>query len=173
VTAGERLAVELEDANRRLLELIAGLTAEQWRNPAANAPGWDFGEDERRTIGQVALHTANQHLVQLEIVRGVAEGRLPLPGNPSNADEAEANPDPDRPAVIRLLEESCRVAAEGLRELSDAQLARSMTFHGWTMTARQLAEQNQVGHVLWHIASIEAGLRPELAPGRPRPPAAS
>jgi hypothetical protein len=159
VNHGRRLAAELEEANRRLLEILAGVSEEEWARPAANAPGWDQGEDERRTIGQVALHTANQHLGQLEIVAGVAEGRVPAPGNPTNDAEAQANPDPDRAFVTALLEENCRSGAAGLRRLSDGQLARSLTFHGWTMTALELAEQNQVGHVRWHTASIEAALQ--------------
>jgi len=135
VSQGQRLAAELEEANRRLLEILSGVSDEEWAGPAANAPGWDHGEDERRTVGQVALHTANQHLVQLEIVVGVAEGRMPAPGNPSNEAEAEANPDPDRAFVSALLEENCRTGAAGLRRLTDGQLARSLSFHGWTMTA--------------------------------------
>jgi hypothetical protein len=159
LSQGERLAAELETANRRLLEILGGLTEEEWSAPAANAPGWDYGEDERRTVAQVALHTANQHLVQLEIVAGVAEGRLPAPGNPSNEAEAQANPHPGRREVNLLLEENCAAGARLLRGLTDDQLGRSMTFKGWTMTALELAEQNQVGHVLWHTAGIEAGLQ--------------
>jgi hypothetical protein len=165
MTGGERLAADLEAANRRLADLLQALSPQQWRGPAANAPGWDYGEDELRTVAQVALHTANQHLVQMEIVAGVAEGRMPEPGNASNAAEAEANPDPEREDVIRLLAENCRAGAALLRGLTDEQLERDLTFHGWTMTARQLAEQNQVGHVLWHTASIEAAVQ---APRRSR-----
>ncbi len=68
-TRGRQLAADLEAANADLIELVRGLTPEQWRLRGANAPGWDFGEDEARTIGQIALHTANHHLVQMAVVR--------------------------------------------------------------------------------------------------------
>jgi len=155
---GERLAVELEVATRRLVELLEGLSREQWRLGGANAPGWDYGEDELRTIGQIALHTAHQHLVQMEIAKGAAEGRIAQLAGPSNQQEAAANPDPDPKQVIRLLDTNCATAASMLRGLSDEQLDHALTFRGWTMTALELAEQAQIGHVLWHTASIKAAL---------------
>jgi hypothetical protein len=114
---GERLAAELEAANRGRVELLEAVTPEQWRVRGANAPGWDYGEDERRTVGQVALHTAHQHLVQMEIARGGAEGRIAQVAGAyaSNQEEADENPDPDPRHVLRLLEANCATAAAMLR----------------------------------------------------------
>lgn len=171
MSGGEDLAERLEAANRDLAALIEGLTDEEWGRHCANAPGWSYGEDERRTIAQVALHVANQHLVQAEIVAAVGQGRPPALSNPGNEEEAAANPAPAKDRVLALLEENCRAGAAVLRALSDEQLGRSTTFRGWTMTARELAEQNQVGHLLWHAAGIRASL--SGAPGTPRRPSAS
>jgi hypothetical protein len=68
------------------------------------------------------------------------------------------NPDPDRERVLALLASNGAAGADMLRGLSDEQLARRMTFRGWTMSAEELAVQVQVGHVRWHIASIRAAL---------------
>jgi hypothetical protein len=169
VTKGERLAADLKEANRAFVELVRGLTDEQWRARAANAPGYRYDDpgDELRSAGQVALHTAHQHLIQAEITRAVAKGETPAvaakPSPVANAEEAGANPEPDRAEVIRLLEANGDAAAEMLRGLTDDELARGMTFRGWTMTAEQLAEQGQIGHVRWHTASIAEALGREAA----------
>lgn len=154
---GPELAGRLEAVNRRFLAAIAGLTPEQWRLRGANAPGWDFGEDEVRSLGQIARHTADHHLVQMEIVFAVAQGRLPAPAEPDGpSGPAAGELDPAR--VGELLERNCAAAAAMLRRLSAAQLERDLTFRGWTMTARELAEQVLIGHVEWHLASLEATL---------------
>jgi hypothetical protein len=158
--ATERYADEFAAVNRELIELVEGLSPEEWRQTAANAPGWDFGEDERRTVGQVALHTANQHLVQLAIVLGIADGRIAQPGNPSNEEEAQANPEPDRGEVARRLQEHGAAAEAALRALGDDRLGSAVTFKGWTMTCREAIEQLQIGHPRWHLASIRAALAP-------------
>jgi hypothetical protein len=154
---GPELAAELEAANRELIELVERLTPAQWRLRGANAPGWDFGEDEARTVGQIALHSANQHLIQMELVRTIAAGETPGTGrSDAHSLEAAANPEPDRREVLRLLADNGTAAAAMLRGLSEEQLARRYTFRGWTMSAEELAEQDQVGHVRWHLASIRA-----------------
>lgn len=155
-TRGEQLAAELESANAELMGVVRQMTPEQWRLRAANAPGWDQGEDEARTVGQVALHTAEHHLVQRDIVRGVAEGTLSGPVAPPAPSGTAAEPDRER--VLALLAANAAAGAEMLRCLSDAQLASRMTFRGWTMSAEELAEQVQIGHVRWHLASIRATL---------------
>jgi hypothetical protein len=156
---GTELAADLEAANAELMELVRSLTPEQWRLRGGNAPGLGEVEgDETRTVGQIALHTANHHLVQMTIVSGVAEGTMPRLAHPDNATEAAENPDPDREHVLALLAGNGAAGARMLRGLSDEQLARQMTFRGWTMSAEELAVQVQVGHVRWHIASIRAAL---------------
>ncbi len=162
---GTRLAAELDEANRRFIALVHGLTADEWEMRGGNAPGWKFdsGEDEARTIGQIALHTANQHLVQMRIVCAVALGESPAPPGESspqaNAREAAENPHPNKDDVLRLLAENGAAGAAMLRRLTDEDLARRMTFRGWTMSAGQLAAQSQIGHVRWHTASIEEALK--------------
>jgi hypothetical protein len=153
-----QLAEEFARVNRDLIGLVDGLTSEAWRMTAANAPGWKFGEDERRTVGQVALHTANQHLVQLAIVLGVANGEVAQLRHPSNEAEALENPDPDREDVLRRLRENGEIVYGALAALSAEQLDRALTFKGWTMTCRETIEQLAIGHVRWHLASIRAAL---------------
>ena len=154
---GARLAGELEAVNGELMDVVRRLTADRWRLRGANAPGWDHGEDEERTVGQIALHTANHHLVQAAIVEAVANGRIDTAvQNTDNAQEAEQNPEPDPAEVLRLLAANGAAGASLLRGLSAEQLASRMTFKGWTMSAEELARQVQIGHVRWHLASIRA-----------------
>jgi hypothetical protein len=93
-TRGEQLASELEAANAELIQVVRQLSPAHWRLRGANAPGWDHGEDEVRTVGQIAQHTAEHHLVQMDIVRGVAEGSLVI-HHPAAAGPAEVEPEPD------------------------------------------------------------------------------
>ena len=104
MSRGEELADQLETASGRFIELVASLTEAQWRQQGANAPGYRFEshEDEARTVGQIALHTAHQHLVQMDIVSGIAAGEsfpAPTPSPVRNGEGAAANPDPDRDQV--------------------------------------------------------------------------
>jgi hypothetical protein len=155
-TRGTELAADLENVNAELIELLRGLAPDRWRLRGANAPGWDQGEDETRTVAQIALHTAHHHLVQMAIVRGVAEGTLTGPVATDGAAEGTADPDPDRDQVLELLARNGAAGAAMLRGLSGEQLANRMTFRGWTMSAEELAVQVLVGHVRWHLASIRA-----------------
>jgi hypothetical protein len=154
VATAEQLADVFARVNRELIELVERVSSEAWRITAANAPGWELGEDERRTVGQVALHTANQHLVQLAIVLGVANGEVAQVRNPSNEEEARQNPDPDRGEVLRRLRENGEIVYAALAALSAEQLDRAVTFKSWTMTCRETVEQLAIGHVRWHLASI-------------------
>jgi hypothetical protein len=158
VATADQLADRFMRANRELIELIESLPAEAWPLTAANAPGWEFGEDERRSVGQVAYHTANQHLVQLAIVLGVASGEVAQLRNQSNEEEALQNPNPDRDEVLRRLRENGDIVGRALAALTAEQLDRAVTFKGWTMTCHETVEQLAIGHVRWHLASIRATL---------------
>jgi hypothetical protein len=160
VVTAEQLADQFAALNRELIELVEAIPPEAWRVTAANAPEWEFGEDERRTVGQVALHTANQHLVQLAIVLGVANGEAAQLRSPSNEEEARQNPDPDRQDVLRRMRENGEIVYAALARLSAEQLDRAVTFKGWTMTCRETVEHLAIGHVRWHMASIRATLAP-------------
>jgi hypothetical protein len=151
-----QLAAEFNAENLRLIEVMEQLSPDQWRLRGANAPGYNYGEDERRTVAQIALHTANQHLVQMAIVRAIVEGRSePLQGVPTN-EEAVGNPDPEPAELLRRLRENGAAAAAAILDLAEAELDRALTFRGFTMTAAQAVEQLQIGHVRWHRTSIEA-----------------
>src|SRR5438094_880563 len=95
-TRGAELAADLESANAELIELLRRLAPDRWRLRGANAPGWDQGEDETRTVGQIALHTAEHHLIQMAIVSGVAEGTMTGPVPTDGAAQAPADLEPDR-----------------------------------------------------------------------------
>lgn len=161
---GEELAREFESANARFVELVRGLADEQWVATGANAPGYRFDDlvDEARTIAQIASHVANQHLIQMEIARGVVRRSMAAePGYASaqaNAQEVVMNPSPDRDEVVARLEAHGAVVAEFLLSLTAEQLGRSMTFKGWTMTVEQLVDQGVIGHIRWHTLSIEEAL---------------
>lgn len=157
-------AAEFELAVRDFTALVQSLTPEQWAMRAVNAPDVGLGEDERRPVGHVAWHTAMALRRQLAFVSAVAQGHRPEDMSMEelavhNARQAEANPDPDRDAVVQTLQEESQALAELLRQLTPKQLeGRGRTFdRDWSL--RSYIKGVVIFHLRWHQSSIEATIR--------------
>lgn len=158
------LRARFEAAVADFRALVNQLTPDQWRLPAANAPDVQLGRDEDRSVGHVAWHTAMAMRRQLRAVSAMAHGHQPEGMSFAELDEynagmAEANPDPDRDAVVQILAEEAGPLAELIGRLTPEQLKhRGQTFdRDWSL--RSYVENVIIYHVRWHAASIEATIR--------------
>jgi uncharacterized damage-inducible protein DinB len=145
------LAEQFQHANSEFLDLVEGLSDEQWRSPTAGE-GW--------AIGTVAHHVALSHASIARVVQLVATGQ-PLPPltmdriNEGNAQHAAQNPNPDRQETLELARSGGATATDVVRGLSDAQLAQTGHLLGRDWTAGEFAAAVLIGHVRGHTDSIK------------------
>jgi hypothetical protein len=151
---GVDLAVQFEAANAGFIELIEGLTAEQWA-AECTGEGW--------TANVVAHHIAESHQSLANLINTIANcGQVPVITadfvNGLNADHAERAAECRKDETLDLARAGGAQAASMLRTLSEEQLARTavMPAAGGEVDAATLSEVLLIGHIGMHLESIKA-----------------
>ena len=148
----EQLASQFEATNNDLLNLISGLSDEQWKKKCPDE-GW--------TVGVTAHHVAESIGTLAGLVQGVAAG-APIPPltmamlNEGNAEHATRASGVTREETVTLLRENITSGAAAIRGLSDEGLQKKASLPMGEMTADQIVELIMTGHAQMHIGGIKA-----------------
>lgn len=148
----EELATQFEQTNNDLLQLISGLSDQQW---AKQCP------DEGWSVGVTAHHVSESLGTLTGLVQGVAAGASLPPLtmemlNEGNAEHAARAVAVTRDETAQLLRDNIKAGASAIRALSDAQLENKATLPMGEMTAGQIIQMIMTGHTGMHIAGIKA-----------------
>jgi uncharacterized damage-inducible protein DinB len=151
----QALAEQYAQANRALVQTVAGLSARQWQAPCPDE-GW--------TVGATAHHLAMMVPLILDSARTIMAGQeIPADTvaltNQVNALHAVEHAACTREETIALLEQNGELAVAFVRGLSDADLERKAPlafFGGQEWTTRQWLENILIGHIGMHRPSIQA-----------------
>jgi hypothetical protein len=159
-TRAERFAAEFEAALRDFIELVGSLTVEEWRLVGQNYPQRMNGEDEGRTVGVIADHVADAGPMILGRIQAVLDGRPPPPldQRADNARHAAERVGVTSEQVIARLRASTAPIADALRAIPDDRLDLSVDTPVGPMTVAQRIERVLIGHVRYHLGSIQAAL---------------
>jgi hypothetical protein len=159
-TRGQALATRLEEATETLIAQVESCSEAQWRASAPN---------EERSVGTMVHHIA----VEAPIVAGwgaqVGNGEIPPITmeivHAENAAHAAEHASPDKAETLALLRRNTAIAADTLRDLSDAQLDRTVPLPllgGQPFSAQMIIELVLIGHIQGyphsHLPNIEAAL---------------
>jgi uncharacterized damage-inducible protein DinB len=150
MSKGEELAATFEQANGDIIKAVEACPDEKWSAKAA---------DEERNVSTIAHHVASSHLFIAGRVQSIATGgRLAPPDvDARNAEHAKEHPHPSKEETLALLKDEGAQAAEIIRGLSDDGLERSIEVPGrGQMSAGQVVEAVQIGHVNMHLPSLTA-----------------
>jgi hypothetical protein len=159
----DEIVAAFDRAHSDFMELVRGLTPEQWRTQAVNHPEIRLGpNDERRPVGVIVHHVASSYRALRNRCGAWMRGEdPPMPPPDINERHAAANPEPDRAETTALLEREADEVRRFIRSASDADLeARGQWFRGET-TAAQMLGETMPFHVDWHAGSIRASLAGE------------
>jgi hypothetical protein len=151
------LAEQFERAIGEFIDVVEGLSDEQWRTLCTN---------EARTVGVLARHVAAGIPFEMAVFREIAAGRQPSTITRAqlaemNAGDAERWARCAKDETLALLRDNAALAATEVRRLSDEQLARTGKYveeipGAWTV--EQWVERVLTGHVSGHLQSIRMAL---------------
>ncbi len=151
------LAEQFERAVGEFIDVVEGLSDEQWRTLCTN---------EERAVGVLARHVAAGIPFEMAVFREIAAGQQPSTTTRAqlaemNAGDAERWARCAKDETLALLRDNAAVAAAEVRQLSDEQLARAGRYieeipGAWTLD--QWVERILIGHVSGHLQSIRAAL---------------
>jgi hypothetical protein len=151
-----QLAGSIDAANLELIQLVRGLSEEQWQTVAND-------EGDGRPVGVIAHHVAHGHgdsLDWVETALSGAEVTITLDQQDAlNAEHAATYHDVTREETAELLESLGRELRDRVAELTDPQLDGT-AFHrgaGREMTVEAYARLGQ-RHVSGHLATIRKAL---------------
>ena len=150
MSKGEELAAAFEQANNAAVDAFKGFPASAWQT-TTEGEGW--------TVAALAHHVASGHEPIVGLLQGIAAGAQLPPLTPEaldqqNASNAAANSAADSAATIALMTEWGPKGAAALRSLSDADLAKTATIFGNSMSASDFAQGIMIGHVTGHLKSL-------------------
>jgi uncharacterized damage-inducible protein DinB len=147
------LADRLEQANNEMIAVVERTSDADWKADCPN---------EGRTVGVTAHHLAGGLRATAGWVHGIATGQPAAAVSwetvhQANARHAERYADVTREETLERLRANGAAAVRMIRGLSDEQLDREAeVFAGdGTITAEQLIENNLIGHVQSHLASVK------------------
>jgi hypothetical protein len=155
----ETLAAAFEQVAGSILSTVEGLSDAAW----AATP-----EGERRTVGQIAYHTAEMYAGVGGFVQMAANAQ-PLPPltmeaiHGFNDQQAARYVGAGRAGALELLRQNGAATAALLRGLSDAQLDATAESLGQTVTVHDMAQYTLIAHAHEHLASIQGATIPALA----------
>lgn len=149
-TLGESLATKVEATNNELLELLEGLTDEQWRMKCAGE-GW--------AVGVTAHHVAESLGALTGLIQALAAGaQIPAISmadlDLGNAEHAVRAGAVTRQETARLLRDNITAGSAMLRGMDDSQFAGKATLPLGEMTAAQIVEAIMIGHAGMHLSGI-------------------
>lgn len=145
------LAEQFEQSNNDLITTVEQCSDAQW---AAKCPdtGW--------SVAVQAHHIAGGEAILAKMIGSVANGETPQPINPAmidrnNAKHAERYANVSKEETLTMLRANSALAAQTIRGMSDAQLARSgELIAGRSASVEQLIRYVSIGEVERHGAAI-------------------
>ncbi len=159
-------AEKFERINREIIDLVAGLTDEQWQQIC---PG------ENWSVGVAAHHIAVSHAGITDWVVRVAT-QQPVTTthdqvNTINEKHARGETRYTREATLDLLEKNGAAAVQAVRSLDDNQLNNAAPFapagEGKVRKCRTVIEYVLIGHPAEHLQSIRKALGLTTSPDQP------
>jgi uncharacterized damage-inducible protein DinB len=150
----QALAERLEQGARRLAQMAAALSDEQWRT---RIPG------DGRTVGVVVHHVATMYPLEIELAQRLAAGS-PIAGvswddvHAINARHAAEHAGITKDAALELLRRNSAAAAAAIRALADGELDRAATVSlnaDAPLTCQFFLEDHAIRHSYHHLARIE------------------
>ena len=153
-STGESLAEKVEATNNELLELVKGLSDQQWRMPCADE-GWP--------VGVTAHHVAESLGNLTGLVQALASGAQVPPItmdalNQGNAEHALRAANVTKAETAKLLSDNIVAGAAALRGLNDGQFGAKATLPLGELSAAEIVEGIMVGHTGMHIHGIRAAI---------------
>ena len=151
------LAERLEQGAHALTVFARGLSDAQWQT---RLPG------DGRTIGVVVHHVASVYPIEIQLALIVASGS-PVAGvtmddvHKMNAKHAEEWEQVSQEVALHLLRRNSADAAQAIRGLSDAQLAKAAAvslYDDAPVTCQFVLEDHAVRHSYHHFAGIRRAL---------------
>jgi len=152
------LADRLEQGAQELAVFAGGLSDAQWQT---------LCPDEERPVGVMVHHVASAYMVELDVVKLMADGEGGLSGvtwemvNQGNAEHAQGNANATKEDTLELLQKNVAIIASEVRELSDEQLdnAGPVSLNWDTpLTTQYFIEEHPVSHSFRHLKSIQDAL---------------
>jgi hypothetical protein len=153
----ERLAAELEQANREVIAFAASCPAAAWTVPCV---------DDERTVAAVVRHVGGAYIAHLRLVQAVAADE-PIPEmfgdwatiHAGNAISAEKYAYADRNETIASLQRNGANLATAIRALADEHLDRTAVvpiFGDAARTTEQIIEIPVIAHPRGHLVGLRA-----------------
>jgi hypothetical protein len=152
------LAERLEQGANGLVAFAATLSPAEWQ---MRLPG------DTRRIGTVVHHVASVYPIEIQLALGVAAGSS-IAGltmddvHKMNAKHAEEWEQVSQEVALHLLRRNSADAAQAIRGLSDAQLAKAATvslYDDAPVTCQFVLEDHAVRHSYHHLAAIRRALK--------------
>jgi hypothetical protein len=149
--SAQQLSARLEAANDRVMAFVKTCSDEEWDR---------YSEHEGRDVKTVVRHIAGGYHVQGLILQAMLAGVwVPLTDEVVNASNARFDSHDGNFTKSEALEKlSSRASdlAAAVRDLSDADLAKTAIYHQgyepWTV--EELVKRNGIGHPEEHLAGI-------------------
>lgn len=161
-TRAATYADEFVERHREFVELVASLSDEQWQVVGNNYPERINDEDEKRSVGVIALHVADSEQFIIDRIYLMLEGK-PLPPvdfHEINARQAAARADVSRDEVLSLLRSNEERIPPRVRAIPDEALEVVHQTPVGPATIAQRLERVLIGHIQMHRGSIEAAISP-------------
>jgi hypothetical protein len=151
------LADRLAQGANALIDFTMTLTDAEWRMPLPK---------DGRAIGVIVHHVASVYPIEIELAQRVAGG-LAITGvtnadiDTMNAQHASDHANVTRDEALDLLRRNSAAAADAIRALSDAQLARAAKaslYDDAPVTSQFVLEDHAVRHSFHHLFLIRRAL---------------
>jgi DinB family protein len=152
-----QLADRIEEGARVLAALAQDLSEAQWRTIIPR---------DGRTAGVLVHHVASMYPIEMSVVQKAVEGHAITDVTwevvaQINAAHAREHANVSKPAAVELLLLNSREAARAVRQLTPADLTRTVPFSlsfGAPMTVQFIIEDHPLRHPWHHAARIRQAL---------------
>jgi len=151
------LADRIEQGAQALAALAEELSEAEWQTVVTN---------DERTVGVLVHHVASVYPIEIDLARGLAEGK-PIAGvtwddvAQGNAKHAQEHAGVSKEETLELLRQNSKVAADRVREFTDEDLDNAATISlnaDAPLTAQFFIEDHALRHSFHHLANIRAAL---------------
>src|SRR5262245_31816370 len=152
-----QLADRIEEGARVLAALAQDLSEAEWRTIVPR---------DGRTAGVIVHHVASMYPIEMSVVQKAVEGQAITDVTwelvaQINAGHARENANVSKAAALELLLQNSREAARAVRQLTAADLTRTVPFSlsfGAPMTVQFIIEDHPMRHPWHHAARIRQAL---------------
>ncbi len=150
----ESLADHIEEGAAGLAAFAEGLSDAEWRTRVS--------ETDHRSIGVIVHHVATVYPIEVDLARGIANGKAVTEVTWDvvallNANHAREHAGITKAAALELLRRNSREAAAAVRRFTDDELDRAAPFSlsfGAPVTAQFVIEDHALRHSWHHLARI-------------------